>query len=421
MSSSAVRGLSHLAGLVLLPLLLGGCDGFLDVENPTNLLDEDLTNPQLEQALSNSGEANFAGPYSGAVATLEMLGDQVYHVSSQDFAILIQQGDRRSNNSAAEGSYDDLAAALAVSEEVVERLQAMVSNPGSHLGIARNHFWAGAARVVLLSYFREFTVRGGPPVRPAQGLRDAIDRFQSAAQIAAAAGDANLEAGAYGAIARAYRGLYFETIHGGAGADPSLFQQAETFARQALDTDSDYSVELRYGSPGAVNGLYNTFNVGFRHRPTPQYFQRLDPVSGEPDPRFMLGPEVAKGVQGEPMHNQFKWGDFSSPLAVNRAAEARLIIAEARLVAGDLDGAVEWINRVRSNWDLPDFASSDTGEIQDQIIYERSAELWLEGRAWEDHRYYEIIPSAWSDVQKQRGVHERFPVSVREQANNPNY
>lgn len=404
-----------------LPILLVGCDGFLEVENPTNLLDEDLTNPQLEQALSNAGEANLAGPYSQALVNGEMLGDQVYHVSSQDFAILIDKGDRQSTNSAAEGMYNDLAAALSISEKMVDRLQEMVSDPGAHPGIARNYFWAGAARLILISYFEELTVDGGSPVPPTQALRDAIDRFERAAEIAAAAGEVNLEAGAYGAIARAYRSLYFEELHHGDGADPTLFQEAEAFARQALNTDPDFSVELRNGNPGPVNELYNDYVVQFRHRPTPEYYQRPDPVSGEPDPRIELSPQVETGVEGQPMHDQLKWTSFSSPLAVSRAAEAELVVAEARLVDDDPEGAVQWINRIRSKADLPDFESSEPDEIRDQLVYERDTELWLEGRSWEDHRYYEIIPSRWSDVQKEIGVHQRFPVSVRERANNENY
>jgi len=419
---TAARWLRQAFVVGLLPIFAAGCDGLLEVENPTNLLDEDLERPQLEEALGNSGEASLAGAYGAALVNGEMLGDQVFHVSSQDFAILLDQGDRRTANSAVEGMYNNLASALAIADQMVVRLTAMVDDPSDHLGIARNYFWGGAARVVLISYFEELTYDGGPPVPPAQALRDAIERYESAAAIAAAAGDANLEAGAYGAIARAYRGIYFEELHHGAGADPTLFEQAETFARRALDTQADFSVNLRYGSPGTVNTLYNNFNVGFRHRPTPHYYERLDPVSGEPDPRILLSPLVELGVRGEAMHDQLKWTSFTTPLAVSRAGEAELIVAEARLVAGDPDGAIQWINRVRDHAGLADFPGGDAETIRQQIIYERDTELWLEGRAWEDHRYYGIVPQLkWSDVQKQIGVHQRFEVSVQERSNNPNY
>ena len=408
--------------LVLLTLPLTGCDNFLDVENPANLLEENLHDTQLETALSNSGEANLSIGYSRAVVLGEMLGDHVFNISNQDFGVRINNGDRRNANSAADGMYNNLSSALSVADDMVNRLQNLVSNPGSHLGIARNYFWGGAARVVLISYFEELTYDGGPPVPPSQALRDAIERFEMAAQVAAAAGDRNLEAGSYGAIARAYRGLYYEELHYGAGADPGLFQQAETYGMRALNTHADFNVELRHGSPGPVNQLYNTLNIDIRHRPTPQYYQRPDPVSGVPDDvRIKLGPQIDVGLRNEPVHLQSKWTGFSDPVSVSRAAEAELVVAEARLIAGDLAGAVLWINRVRSKASLPDFQSTVAADVRTQLIYERDTEFWLEGRRWEDHRYYEIIPPKWPGSQVAIGVHQRFRVSVTEMANNPHY
>lgn len=413
------RDIGRLVGFGLLPLVMAGCEDLLEVENPTNLLDEDLENPQLETALSNSGEANLAGPYSQAIVSGELLGDQVFHVSSQDFAILLDAGDRRSANSAVEDMYNQLSSALAIADQVVVRLTAMVSDADAHLGIARSYYWGGIARVILTSYFEAITYEAGPAISPSQALRDAIERFEAAAQVAGRAGDTNLVAGSYGSIARAYRSLYFEELHHGAGADPALFEQAEVFARQALDTDSDFRVNLRYGEPGAVNQLYNDFNIGFRHRPTPQYYRLLDAVSGQPDPRILLSEMTDRGVRGESMHDQLKWTSLAAPLAVSRAAEAELIIAEARLLDNDLDEAVRWINRVRAKAGLPAFSSADAHEIHQQLRYERDVELWLEGRGWEDHRYYEIMPSAWPESQRQIGVHQRFPISVQERSNNP--
>lgn len=417
----------RLAAIALTPLLLvgvAGCSDLFDVENPGNLLDEDLTNPGLEEALSNAAEQNLSGPYNGAIIEGELLGDQLYHVSSQDFAINIDTGDRQIDNVAVEGMYNGVAAARAIADEMIPRLEEMVSNPSSHPGIARSYYFGGIARMVLASYFEEVTYDAGPPITPRQAIRDAIERFESAAQVAAAAGNANLEAGAYGSIARAYRSLYFEELHHGAGSDPTLFQQAETLARQALATDPEFEVVLRYGDPGPTNPHYNQLIVDFRERPQPSYYQKLDPVSGEPDPRYPMTDQVDVGARGEPMHDQLKWTDFGDAEPLSRAAEAELIIAEARLVAGDLDGpdgAVVWINQVRARSGLPSFASSDANEIQAQLLHERDAELWLEGRSWEDHRYYEIIPERWLDSQKDIGVHVRFPVSVQEKNNNPNY
>lgn len=76
-------------------------------------------------------------------------------------------------------------------------------------------------------------------------------------------------------------------------------------------------------------------------------------------------------------------------------------------------------------------------------MYERDTELWLEGRRWEDNRYYGIIPACdpaspagpyhlktrtscggatlWEEVNRQEGTAKRWPISTRERANNVNY
>ena len=65
--------------------------------------------------------------------------------------------------------------------------------------------------------------------------------------------------------------------------------------------------------------------------------------------------------------------------------EGQLIIAEAEHAAGNLAGAVAIINTLHTNAGLPAFASTDAQEVIDQIIYERSAEMFLES-----HHLYDI-------------------------------
>ncbi|MBI4521566.1 MAG: hypothetical protein HY701_12070, partial [Gemmatimonadetes bacterium] len=39
----------------------------------------------------------------------------------------------------------------------------------------------------------------------------------------------------------------------------------------------------------------------------------------------------------------------------------------------------------------------------------------------QDHRYYNIIPWQWDEINKQRGTNRRWPVSAEEIAANPYY
>ena len=94
-----------------------------------------------------------------------------------------------------------------------------------------------------------------------------------------------------------------------------------------------------------------------------------------------------------------------------------MIIAEYAAMTNDLTTAVSMINEVRADDGLAVFSSTDQAEVITQLKYERSVELWYEGRRWQDMRYYEIIPDRWAQVNKTKGIHRRWPVSQREKDN----
>lgn len=409
----------RLFGVAIGIFAVTACDGLFDVENPGALIDEDLEIPELESTLSNSAEGELAEPYSLSLVHGEMLGDHVWHPSVQDFALLIDAGYRDRDISVVEDMFNDLSAAVWVADDMVSRLQNMVDNPDAHEGIARSHFFGALGRMTLAAYFEDVVYDGGEPITPAQAIADARDGYLTAASIAGAAGEQNLQAAALGGAARAARSLYYEGEVYGGGGDPSDMEDAETFARQALDISSSFLVNVRYGQPGAVNGMYNSLTIGPYHRMTPDYADRTDPVGGETDPRIEHAGTQTPGPRGEVRYLQDKYPELTSPLPASRAAEAELIIAEARYLAGDMDGTVEFINRVRARSELPAFSGTDPDAVWEQLQYERDTELWLEGRRWEDHRYYDIIPKYWIQRNRDVGTKVRWPMSVQERFNNP--
>lgn len=410
------RGLALTAILLVVP----ACGDFFEVENPTNLTDEDLLTPQLEETLSTSAEGALSGPLSRAVRFSTLLGDQLWHPNVQDFGLNIDAGWRDRDNVLMDQIYDEMASAIWISDNMVERLTAMVDNPASHIGIADSYFWGAVALMTAAGSFRQVTIDGGPPITPAEAVQEGLERFQSAAQVYGAAGNANRRAAALGGVARAYRSLFYEDKWFGAGENPAHFDQAEALARQALNVHNDFLIEIRHGQPGSVNIL----GVWDRERITPWFYDIEDPVSGERDPRIEHTEPEGSFQDGRigthPLVSRAKY-DRLDPLEVSRAAEAELIIAEARWLDDDMLGAVEFINRVRARSDLPPFSSNDPEEVWDQLMYERNVELFLEGRSWEDHMYYDIVPVLWAQQNKDVGVHHRWPVSAQERANNPHF
>ena len=435
------RGFMALAVGVLLIAAIG-CSDFLEVDNPASLLDEDLERKELLTTLANTPEGNITGTYSSLLTRHGLLSDELFHPTTQLENIDAMRGNRLASNSAVEGHWRGLAQARWLADEVADRL---TSAGGNDLGVARAYFFGGIARITMADHYNVIVYGAEGELRgPIDVIGDALDRFQQAAQVAQAAGDVNLAAGAMGQVARAYRSLYYERTHLQGNMDRSLMDQAESAARQALATAADYNVSLRFGAPGGSNSASSLGGpFGGVNRIDEIYLFLPDPVTGEWDPRIPHEEIIRTEPLGITAYN-LKFSARETPLPLSRAAEAMLIIAESRLLAGDLSGAVEWINNTRaaartrtmsSGWgdasrgwpptehalsDLPDFTSMDAGEIMAQLQHERRVEFWLEMRRWQDMRYYEIFPYRWFDQNKAMGIHLRWPPSPEDVNANPN-
>ena len=99
-------------------------------------------------------------------------------------------------------------------------------------------------------------------------------------------------------------------------------------------------------------------------------------------------------------------------------------MAEAALAAGQLQAAVGIINKLHRQVGLPDFQSNDPVEIRNQLIYERSAELFLEGQHMRDLQRFNLplIPAPGTPFYH-GGVYSNqicFPLPEVEYLNNPN-
>ncbi|MDA0310917.1 MAG: RagB/SusD family nutrient uptake outer membrane protein [Gemmatimonadetes bacterium] len=455
------KGPRGVTAACLVLILSAGCESFLDVENPASLLDADLGRPELIQTLANTSEGNLAGQLGSLNTRSGMLADELMHPSTQLENIDAMQGNRLASSSAVEGHWRDLARGRWLSDEMAVRLAEAVSNPTSNADVANAHFFAGFARIEMANHFNVITY--GPedtPKGPIDVLYDAIASFTTAATIAAAAGDANLQAAALGQVARGYRSLYFEEMHLKNNTDLGLMSQAETAALSALAASGSYNKSLKFGSPGGNNsavGYGGPFSGGLNTVVDGDANLRpADPVTGLWDPRIPHTSlnnvaddtfDIGQGFGFTAVFTKFNQQD--DPLPISRAAEAMLIIAESQLLAGSLQNAVTRINQVRadarsrvsgSDWgggpsrgwppvvtplsDLQDMVyvagTTTAADVYDQIKHERKVEFFEELRRWADMRYYRIVPARWLAPNVAAGMDLRWPPAPEEIAANPN-
>ncbi|MBT3994097.1 MAG: RagB/SusD family nutrient uptake outer membrane protein [Gammaproteobacteria bacterium] len=398
-------------------MILISCTDF-EVDNPTNILDGDLSDKGMANALGNTPEVAVAAALDDAIVWSAACSDEGFLSGSGTFRIMIDEGYMDGYNQQYDLLYDALASARWIAEDATTRLLELVDNPNADERVANGYFWGGIARLTLADHFNEVVIDGQAPITPVQATQSAIEKFESAATIAAAAGNTSLAAASHGAIARAYRSLYWDEKWDSSKDDMNTFKKASDAAKAALAISGSYVEYANYAPPGASNFVYESVNASRYNRMDPKYAYMKDPVTGEIDPRIIHGPKVNNSPRtGDPVYLITKYPNEGADIPVSRADEARLIIAEYAAMTSDLSTAVSMINDVRANNGLTAFSSTDQAEILTQLKYERSVELWYEGRRWQDMRYYEIIPNRWAEVNKTKGIHRRWPVSQLEKDN----
>lgn len=150
-----------------------------------------------------------------------------------------------------------------------------------------------------------------------------------------------------------------------------------------------------------------------------------EPFRGLADPRVPVHDEGRLSGRGVPMFTQQKYPASGSPIPLATWEEARLIVAEAELAAGNLDAAVAAINEVRTRpgVDLPPFVSDDRQAITEQLLHERKMEFFLEGHRMGDMRRYGLpqtpAPGSAYPIGGTYGDQRCAPLPRVEKLNNP--
>ena len=403
----------RLGVLLFTAVTAAGCGDLFTVENPGSLTVADLDDPNLIPALAATPEGVVCDAWDGTVAANALQSDDVTFISSFTFTELHMWGHMEGFNTTQNAVWNSMSSARWIAAEALRRLQE--SNPGDTT-IVRGVYWEAFARIGMADHFKEVPFNGEAPLAPDVVLEQTLPALDQVAQTS----NPDLRAAALATKARVHRSLYFER-----GRDASQMAAAMQAAEAALAVKSDFYFACRYQDPGSLNGLstYHQSITGVIIDPRNVAIE--DPVSGEVDPRVgdRVGPPelAAPPPHTGDVHRYFKYPGLDADLPASRWQEARLILAEAQLLAGNLQEAVDQINLVRAEWDLPEFSSMDGDAIREQLIYERRLEFMVEGRRLQDHRYYDIKPWQWDEVTKQLGTNRRWPVSSEEIAGNSHY
>ncbi len=360
------------------------CEDLLTVELPTKVAAENLENPALATVLVNSAIGEFECAYSQYVAASGQLTDELRH--SSGWLVMTEwdhrkigntRDNRACNTDFGYGMFIPLQKARVSAESSKALIEgwADADVEGKADKIATLATYAALSRNLLGEAFCEMTIDVGPIMTPTQVLQSAETALGQAMSLASVAGRSDLEN-----AARVVRARTRLTLGDKAGARTDAAGVPAGFVMNATYSGADMYRYNRIYQHNTVDGFISPEFNDANGMPT---------TDGD-NPSFggVMDPRVEStlagiGQDGSPLRHIKKYSSWTSPIAIAKYAEARLIIAEVDMG----QTAVDIINELHTAAGLPAYTPadvSDDAEILSHILQERYRELYLECRRLND-------------------------------------
>jgi hypothetical protein len=406
---------------------LAGCGDLLTLKqsNPGQVDASTLYVPTNAQLLVNGAIADFECAYSRYVLASGMLSDEIGAAIGNTVNF---DYDRRTLTPVSPyaggcgglqqpGFYTALSTARADADTVYARMEqwtdAEVPNRARLMG--QLAAYGGYSLIMLGEGMCSAAINVGPELTPAQLFDEAKLRFDKAVTHATAANDAaTLNLARLGrARALRNRGNLAAAATDAAAIPPAFVLNISTDAVNTRRQNTLF-VHITQSFWGTVEPSFRGLTLG-----------------GAPDPRVLVTNSGRTGTAANtPIWTPNKYPAVTTAIPVARYAEAQLILAEARIAAGDLTGAATAITAARNSTGrtgLPayDASGQTAAQVRAQLVEERRRELFLEGHRLWDIRHFALplapAPGAPYAVGGGTYADQRcFPLPAVERNNNPN-
>jgi SusD family. len=388
-----------------------GCS--FDVTNPGPVQDAQLNDPAAQQALvSGAGRLLSAAvgwvAYTGGVAALEVQGSG----NITQFGVTLKQrdGDLAPEQAETDEHWQRSQAARWVSEESVNRMRDVFGADFSSQPLAAQALlYVGYSNRLLGENMCVAVIDAGPVQPRTVHFERAKAAFTEAIDVAAAVGEQEM-----GLAARAGRASVNAWLGDWAGveADAGAVPQDFVYSIAYSDIELEQYNRIHWAGASSPFRAVTVWSTYFE-----QYYQDTN------DPRTpwttVDGFPTGDG-SNVPFYRQMKYDSRTSPIRLSSGREMQLLLAEARLRAGDWSSATTIMNGLRGELSLPAASPADLTETWNLLRRERGAELWLEARSLGDiFRWQEeAVPGA--HYQDLSGRDRCFPVGQSELDTNPN-
>ena len=423
MKNRTIHGLA----LVLATVVGTGCEDVFSLKqsNPAQLDADAVYQPANAQLLVNGVIADFECSFARYVVNSGLLLDELHNViaGSGNYDL-----DRRAvftispysggcGGFQTPGHYTGFSTARGTGDEAAKRLEAWTDAevPNRQRLLGQAYAYSAYSIVFLAEGMCTAAIDLSPEMTPAQLFAAAVTRFDKAIAAATTANDQTTLNFARLGRARANRGL---NNLAAAATDAALIP-----ANFVVATSTDAVNVRRQNSVfvHTVQNFYSSIDSSFRNLT----------LGGAPDPRVPVtnSGRLGTAASAGQVWQTGKYPAITTPMPIARYAEAQLILAEARIAAGDLTGAVAAMNAARNSGRTGMPQLSATGmtatQLRDQLIEERRRELFLEGHRMGDVRRFNLPlrPATGTPYTIGGGTYgdqRCFPLPDIERNNNPN-
>jgi len=395
--------------------LLAACGDLLDVENPGSLADADLNIPGAMPGLVTGMSFDLSRGLDEVLQNSNIMADDLYHGGSYGPQGLFNRGIIEKED--VDGMWGEMHRARWVAENGIERMQDVLGAGFETSPLAvRAYIYAGFANRILGEHVCDGVIDGGPREPHTVHFERAEEQFSEAIRLAANITSASLRdsllRAAYGgrASVRAWLGNWTE-----AAADAALVPTSYVFlAIYSTNTPAENN-DLVFETNNRLE--YTVYNT--------QWAQVFN------DPRVVwdtvktTSGAVQVGQDGRtPFFRQRKYIGLGADVPLTKGTEMLMLRAEERLRAGDVPGAMGFLNQQRAFYSttqkpLPALTATTQAEAWPILQKERAAVLWMEGRRLWDLRRWNAEPApiknSFLDARD-----KCIPVSENEEQSNPN-
>ena len=424
---------------LLLSFTLGACDlgSLLEVDLPGEVREQDLNDPALAETLVLSAVGDFECALVDYISHQGQWFEEFLDTSGTRWHVLVAVRSELSRLYADECStggviWTPLQNARGQGQRAFELINSFPEESVEDRSflLARARLYEAYSIQLLGEMHCNVTFDSGPLLSREDAWSEAEERFTAAIGLAGevtgsrANEAAEVMTAAY--IGRARARLNMGTDPTGLLADvsnvPEGFQLVATY---------DASPDRR------TNKIYTRNNEGNSFMPHRTFLNLTLSMDGRPtigdgvpDPRVMIVPGVGFGNKGDvPARWQQKYLSRSAPIPFATWREAQLMIAEveggqtAVNIINELRAKVselDWVSDDHPSLPLPEFSSTDPGEIEATVQEERRRELWMQGsRAGDKLRWGEPFEDV-DELGQPLGPGACMKIPFLEEQSNPN-